>query len=187
MKKLVVLVIMALGIFGFNNKAVAQAKIGYINTELLIGSMPEAQKANDELEEYQKVLQDQGYKLAAELQEKDSAFVADSLKLSKVQKDFTKKSLFELYQKVQGWNQYIQDELNKRQQLLVEPIRAKALDNIKAVAKESGYAYILDFTSVIVGPPGDDVLALVKKKMGIKDSVTTPVNTPGTKPLVKPN
>ncbi len=186
MKKLVVLGVMAFSMIGFTNKAEAQQKIGYINTELLIGAMPEAQKANDELEELQKLLQTQGNQLALELQEKDSAFVADSLKMTKVQKDLTKKDLFEMYQKVQGWSQHIQDELGQRQQTLVQPIRDKALENIKLVAKENGYAYILDYTSVIVGPPGDDILALVKKKMGIKDAPATPAN-PGTKPSVKPN
>ncbi|MEP6675677.1 MAG: OmpH family outer membrane protein [Ferruginibacter sp.] len=184
MKKLVVLGIMAMSVLGFNTAASAQVKIGYINTEELIGSMPEAQKANAELEELQSALNDQGVKMAQELQEKDSIFVIDSVKLTKVQKDLRKKDLFELYQKVQGWSQYIQDELNKRQQTLVAPIRTKAFNTIKEVAKESGYSYVLDVQSVIVGPPGDDIIALVKKKMGIKD---TPATTPGTgtKPPVK--
>ena len=186
MKKLVVLGITALSIMGFNNAAVAQGKIGYVNTEELISAMPEAQKANAELEELQGALNDQGVKMAQELQEKDSAFVADSLKMTKVQKDLRKKDLFELYQKVQGWSQYIQDELNKRQQTLVAPIRTKAFNTIKDVAKESGYSYVLDVQSVIVGPPGDDILELVKKKMGIKPGVTTPTTTPATtKPPVK--
>lgn len=45
------------------------------------------------------------------------------------------------------------------------------MDAIKAVAKESGYSYILDINAVIVGPPGDDVLGLVKKKLGIKEEM----------------
>jgi outer membrane protein len=51
----------------------------------------------------------------------------------------------------------------------ITPLREKAMATIKEVAKESGYAYILDANSVIVGPPGDDLIGLVKKKMGIKD------------------
>ena len=38
--------------------------------------------------------------------------------------------------------------------------------------------YILDLNSVIVGPPGDDVLVLVKKKLGIKDTPAAPVKKP---------
>ena len=180
MKKLVVLGVMALSVVGFSNTAVAQGKTGYINREVAIGLMPEAEKANTELQELQNALQDQGVKLAQELQEKDSTFVADSMKLTKVQKDLRKKDLFELYQKVQSWNQYIQDELEKRQQVLVAPIQTKLMDAIKAVAKESGYAYVLESTAVVVGPPGEDILPLVKKKLGIKDTGAVPATKPAT-------
>ena len=61
----------------------------------------------------------------------------------------------------------MQQKLQEKQQELLIPIRNKALETIKVVAKENGYGYILDQNSVIVGPPGDDVLALVKKKLNI--------------------
>ncbi len=181
MKKLVVLGVTVLSVMGFCNTAAAQGKTGYINREVAIGLMPEAEKANNELQELQTGLQEQGVQLAKELQEKDSAFVADSLKMNKVKKDLMKKDLFELYQKVQSWNQFIQEELEKKQQVLVAPIQTKLMNAIKDVAKESGYSYILDATAVIVGPPGEDVLPLVKKKLGIKDTPATPAKT-GTRP-----
>ena len=53
-------------------------------------------------------------------------------------------------------------------------MRTKALDAIKAVAKENGYAYVLDNNAVLVGPPGDDILDLVKKKLGVKDAKPLP-------------
>ncbi|MBL0145205.1 MAG: OmpH family outer membrane protein [Chitinophagaceae bacterium] len=43
------------------------------------------------------------------------------------------------------------------------------MDAIKAVAKEAGYAYVLDVNSLIVAPPADDIIGLVKKKLNIKD------------------
>ena len=43
------------------------------------------------------------------------------------------------------------------------------MDAIKAVADEKKYTYILDNSSVIVGPPGDDILPLVKAKLGVKE------------------
>ena len=56
------------------------------------------------------------------------------------------------------------------------------MDAIKAVAKEAGYAYILDVSTIIVAPPGDDVIALVKKKLAIKDPAAATA-----KPAVKAN
>ena len=52
-------------------------------------------------------------------------------------------------------------------------MQAKALDAIKAVAKEKGYGYVIDDTNkaLLVAPPGDDLLPFVKTKLGIKDPV----------------
>lgn len=169
MKKLIAVVVFGIAIVGFTNSAFSQTKIAYISTEELIGSMPEAEKATGQLQDYQAALQQQGNDYVQELNEKDSAFSKDSAKLSPAAKELRRTSLIELYQKVQGWREVMQQKLQEKQQELIIPIRNKAIANITTVAKEAGYAYVLDHNSVIVGPPGDDILPLVKKKLGIKD------------------
>ena len=166
MKQLFLVAAMTLSIFG----ASAQNKIGYISTDELISVMPEAQKADAELKEYQTSLAQQGQDMMKELNDKDSLFVRDSAKLSPSMKEIKRNELVALYQRAQNWNQQAQDMYQQEAQKKIAPLRTKALDAIRAVAKESGYAYILDINSVIVGPPGDDVLPLVKKKLGIKDA-----------------
>ncbi len=183
MKKLFAVVVFGVSILGLNNTAFSQTKIGYINTEELIGVMPEAEKATSQLQDYQAALQQQGNDYMTELQEKDSLFGKDSAKLSPAAKELRRTGLIELYQKVQGWREVMQQKLQEKQQELLVPIRNKALETIKIVAKESGFTYILDQNSVIVGPPGDDILSLVKKKLNIKD---TPPKTQGAaKPAIK--
>ncbi len=164
MKKLIVAGVMAMGIFS----ASAQTKIGYISTDELIAVMPEAEKADAELKEYQSALGQQGQDRMKELGLKDSLFVKDSAKLSPSMKEIKRKELIELYQKVQGFQTEAQEMYQEEAQKKIAPIRAKAMEAIRAVAKENGYTYILDVNAVIVAPPGDDVLALVKKKLGIK-------------------
>lgn len=183
MKKLIVAGVMALGIF-FNNNASAQTKIGYISLDELIGVMPEAEKADGELKEYQASLAQQGQDMMKELSDKDSLFVKDSVKLSPSMKEIKRNELIALYQKVQGWNQQAQDMYQQKAQEKIAPLKEKALATIKDVAKENGYSYILDANSVIVGPPGDDLIGLVKKKMGIKD--TPAVQKPGASTPKKP-
>ena len=61
------------------------------------------------------------------------------------------------------------------------PIQKKAVENVKLVAKEAGYAYVLEAGSLLVSPPADDLLPLVKKKMGIKEPVAKPAG-----PAVRP-
>ena len=155
----------------------AQNKIGYITTEELIGIMPEAEAADAELKEYQSSLALQGQDLMQELNEKDSIFVKDSAKYNQSLREIKKKELVDLYQKVQNWNQQAQELYQQKAQEKIAPLRTKALDAIKAVAKENGYTYILDSNAVLVGPPGDDILELVKRKLGVKEA----------KPAVKKN
>lgn len=184
MKKLVLSFLMVASIVGLSNTVAAQGKIGYISTEELIASMPEAEAANTQLQEYQKSLQQQGNDYYVELNEKDSIFQADSLKYTEVQKQMKRNDLIALYQKVQGWQQTSQQLVQEKSQTLVVPIRTKAFEAIKTVAKESGYAYILEAQAVLVGPPGEDVLPLVKKKLGIKEAGAAPATKPA--PAKKP-
>src|ERR1700733_2475543 len=178
MKKLLVLSLLA---FTILSTASAQTKIGYINTADLINSMPEADKANSALQDYQTSLTQQGNDYLSELNEKDSIFVRDSAKLSPAARELRRNDLVSLYQKVQNWNQTMQQMINEKQQALLVPIRQKAIETIKAVAKENGYGYIIDQQALLVMPPADDILPFVKKKLGIKD-VPKPVGGPAQQP-----
>jgi outer membrane protein len=164
MKKLIVAGVMSLAVL-FN--ASAQNKLGYINTDELIGSMPEAAKAQTELKQYQDDLGQQYQDLVADFNAKDSIFSRDSAKLSPSLREIKRNELFALYQKVSGWQQQGQELYQQQAQKIGAPIREKAFQAIKSVAKENGYAYIFDINSIIVAPPGDDVIGLVKKKLGI--------------------
>jgi len=170
MKNLIVAVVFGISIFGLTGTAFSQTKIGFISTEELIGAMPEAEKANEELQEYQTALQQQGMSYYKELNELDSLFARDSANMSKATKELKRNDMIALYQKAQGWQQTMQQMLGEKQQTLLGPIQKKAMDNIKLVAKESGYTYIFEAGSLLVSPPADDILPLVKKKLGIKDT-----------------
>jgi len=115
-----------------------------------------------------------------DLSAKDSIFVKDSAKFSASIKEIKRAELISLYQKVQSWQQQGQELYQAEAQKKIAPLRDKALEAIRLVAKENGYAYILDINSVIVAPPGDDILPLVKKKLGIKDAAK-PATPPATK------
>lgn len=170
MKKLIVTGILGLSIFGLTSTSFAQNKIGYINTDELVSVMPEAEKANTDLQDYQTSLQQQGNDYLTELNEKDSLFVKDSLKLSPAAKELRRNDLVQLYQKVQGWRETMQQMIGEKQQALLVPIQTKALEAIKTVAKENGYTYIFNESSLLVSPPSDDILPLVKRKLGIKET-----------------
>lgn len=186
MKKLIVAGVMALSFLG----AGAQNKIGYVNTDEIIAAMPETDKANKELQEYQELLGKQYDDLQKEANDKSEQFVKDSATWSQSKKEFMRDEIVKLYQKINSFQQDAQDLTKKKAQEKFAPIQQRAMDAIKAVAKKSGYSYVLDINSVIVGPPGDDIAALVKKELGIKDTpaaapATQPATTPATKPAGK--
>jgi len=71
-------------------------------------------------------------------------------------------------QDMQGEEQRIQQELQKKQEEYSTPIQKKALDAVQAVAKENGYTYVFVKEALLVSPPSDDLAPLVKKKLGLK-------------------
>jgi len=176
MKKIILAAVMALGIFHLS----AQNKMGYIDTQELISLMPETGKADSTLKEYQQSLAQQGQDMGKEADEKTDKFVKDSINMNASTKDIKRKEILELYQKAQNWQQTAQEMYNQKAQSLIIPIRAKAMEAIKAVAKENGYGYVFDVStgSLLVMPPGDELLPLVKRKLGIVDKPATNPTTP---------
>lgn len=169
MKKLLLGAVMAFGMLNVT----AQTKIGYINTEELMSVMPDASKINTELNEYQLSLQQQGQTLQIEADKKRDQYFIDSLKLTPSMKEIRRDELVKLYTRLQNYDQEAQEKAQQYAQTKIGPLRLKALDAIKLIAKEKGYTYVIDDASsiLLVMPPGDDLLPAVKAKLGIKDPV----------------
>jgi outer membrane protein len=176
MKKLIVAAVMAFGMLS----ASAQTKIGYIDTDELIGSMPEVSKIDTELKEYQASLIQQGQDKAKDADDKLAQFVKDSIKMTPSMKEIKRGEIVALYQEVQNWNQILQDKYNQKAQEKIAPIKAKAFEAINTVAKEKGYSYVIDASTsvLLVKPAGDDLMPFVKAKLGIKETPAKPL-TPG--------
>ncbi len=177
MKKLIIVAVMVVG----GLSASAQVKIGYINTDILISLMPEAAKVDSQLREYQQSLQLQGQTLQMEADKKRDDFFKDSASLSASMKEIRRDELVKLYGRLQSYDEEAQQKASQYAQTKIGPVREKAMDAIKAVAKEKGYTYVIDESSnaLLVMPPGDDLLAAVKTKLGIKDPAPA---APATKP-----
>lgn len=147
----------------------AQTKTGYVSFSELIGSMPESRKADTALSEYKAALEQQFEEYQREFTEQGNLLNSkDTLKYTGPQLDVKRKKLSDMYAKLQGFNQEASQLLEQKKQSLLTPIQAKAENAIQVVAKENGYGYIFEKDALHVYPPSDDVLPLVKKKLGIK-------------------
>ena len=82
---------------------------------------------------------------------------------------FVESEIMDLQQRIQSFQASAQEQLQMKEQDLLQPIIDKAKKAIEDVAKENGYTYIFDsgLGVLLYMPEGDDVKALVKTKLGI--------------------
>ena len=169
MKKIVTVLAVVMGLVLSGNSTQAQGKIGTISLAELIPIMPEYKKADTAMNEFNSALQQQYQDLVSEYQQQTTSLSGkDTAKYTAAQLEIKRKDLGDLLQKLQGWQQTAQQMQQQKNQELLAPIQKKALDAITAVAKENGYAYVISKDQLLVSPPADDILPLVKKRLGLK-------------------
>lgn len=169
MKRIVIVLMAAGSLLCTSNRSLAQGKIGFVSLQELYSNMPEFKKADTSMQEYNTALTQNFEDMKKELSDMDSSLNSkDTLKYTKAQLEIKRRNFNEMYIKLQGWNNQAQQMLQTKQQELMAPIQKKALEAIQAVSKESGYSYVFDKSVLLVSPPAEDILPLVKKKMGLK-------------------
>jgi outer membrane protein len=77
-----------------------------------------------------------------------------------------------------NWQSLSQQEYERKQNELLAPLYTKVHNALKAVAKEKGYAYVLDKSIFLVAPDGDDLLPFVATKLGVKLNPNTTTQRP---------
>ena len=169
MKKIVAIVLVATTLSFAGNKLQAQPKFGYISLSEMITSMPEYKKADSSMQDYQSALNQNFEDMKREFSEKDSLLSSkDTVKYTRAQIEIKRKQLGELYLKLQGYQQQAGQLYQQKQQDLMAPIQKKASDIVQTVAKENGYTYVFLKDAMLVSPPADDLLPLVKKRLNLK-------------------
>jgi len=169
MKKIVAVLLVATALTLTGNQLQAQSKFGYISLSELITAMPEYKKADSSMQEYQAALNQNFEDLKREFQEKDSLLSSkDTVKYTKAQMEIKRKQLGEIYLKLQNYQQQAGQLYQQKQQDLMAPIQRKASDYVSSVEKENGYSYVFLKDALLVSPPSDDILPLVKKKLNLK-------------------
>jgi len=146
-------------------------KLGHINSTDLLQAMPEIKQADSTLQTYQKQLEDQNQTMLTEYQSKLADFQKAEATMPDAVKEVKQQELQDLQNRIQQFQSSAQDKFQAKKEELYSPVLKKAEDAIKAVAKENNYSYVFDTSAgaVIYFPPdADDLMALVKKKLGLK-------------------
>jgi outer membrane protein len=167
MKKITLLT----ALFGtFISASFAQNKFGYINSRELLEVMPEVKKADSSLQIYAKSFQDQLESMSKEYESKVKDFQANEKTMNEAVKEVKVKEVQQLQERMETLQQSAQEKTSKKREEMYKPILEKADKAIKDVAKENKYDYIFDASggAILFAKDSDNVLSLVKTKLGIK-------------------
>ena len=166
MKNFKTLLLIAIITLGFNT-AEAQTKVAHINTDLLLSLMPETKVLNADLEKlsktYETELKAENDKLTAKLKKYEAEVDSQTDEVNQQRGAEVQQDQQNLYQA----SQVAREEIAKKRDEKLKPILDKAKQAIEAVAKEQGFVYVLDASSLIVAN-GTDLLPAVKTRLGIK-------------------
>lgn len=145
-------------------------KIGHINSEELMKAMPETDSAQTKLQAAYKELQNVSKSMEIELQTKVTEFQNNQAQYSELIKSAKYKEITDLQTRIEEFQQQATEDMKEQQTKLLGPIMDKAKKAIQDVAKEHKYSYILDTSMGIVlySEDSDNVLPLVKQKLGLK-------------------
>ncbi len=164
-------IVLAVAVVLFSSHAFAQLKFGHINSTELIQLMPETKKADTTLRKFGESLDTQLKTMSAEYQTKLQTYQSKRDSLPDAVRSIKEQELQDLGGRIQDFQQTAQESIQKKKEELYGPILKKAEDAIKGLAKEKGYAYIFDTapgsSSVIYAQESDDMMPMVKTKLGI--------------------
>src|SRR6187431_2303448 len=155
----------------FSSGVVAQnLKFGHINSTELIQSMPQTKQADSTLKKFAESLDSQLKTMTIEYQTKLQNYQAKVDSMPEAIKQTKEKELYDLQTRIQDFQQTAQESIQKKKEEIYGPILKKAEDAIKALAKEKSYYYIFDTSvgAVVYAQESDDLMPVVKAKLGIK-------------------
>ncbi|MBU2525829.1 MAG: OmpH family outer membrane protein [Bacteroidetes bacterium] len=158
---LVIVATVALSSFGY-----AQGKIAHINTQEIIQALPDAIAANKQLEKLEETYRKDIQASATEYQKKLELYESEAETQPKEVNQRRATELAETEARIRDAQQSASQDLQKKRSDLYAPIMEKVRTTIQTVAKQLGYEYVLDVTTLIVAD-GKDLSPEVKKALGI--------------------
>lgn len=167
-----------IGIFGLslillNVNAQKTIKIGHIDSQALLMSMPEMDSVQQKLkklaQDYDSTLEE----LQVELNKKFEKYQKEYSTMTDLIRATREAELNELNERLQNFRMQAEKDLANKQIELLRPIQEKAKKAIEEVAKENGFTYIFDISPnvgaiIYAAPETENILPLVKKKLGLK-------------------
>lgn len=168
MKK--ILIVFAALTFSVGALCAQTLKLGHINSNQLLSIMPETKAADSVLQKFGSSLQNQLQTMSTEYDTKVTDYKKNEASMLDAVKEMKVKEITDLEDRIREFQQSAQDNVSKKKEEVYQPILKKAEEAIKSVAKEKGYTYIFDagIGALLYSQDSDDILPLVKAKLGLK-------------------
>ncbi len=173
MKKYIIVLLVSAVVLSLSTSAQVKLKIGHINSQELFAAMPEMDSAQKKLE---KIAQDHELvleEMSVEFNKKFEAYkkAMDAATLSDLARASKEAELEDLQNRIATFRQTAEQDIQQKRMEIFTPIQEKALNAVNTVAEENGFTYILDEGAggvVYSSPDAEDILQLVKAKLGIQ-------------------
>lgn len=144
--------------------AVAQQKIGFVNSSKIFAEIPEAKEAKQKLEALAKPIQDEIEKREKAIQEKLDEYKKKEALMNDAAKRAAQQEIYDMDQKLREYKLEklgSDGELAKQQEKILNPIKEKILRAIEKIAKELKYSFVFDQTEnipvLLYGDPASDL------------------------------
>ena len=173
MKKLFILVaaLFAIG-------TVSAQKFARVNLQEIVVAMPEFEEAQKNLEAFGKDLNEQMEQIHVEFNNKLADFQKNQATMAASVKQMRQQELEQLQQRFSEFQQIAQQDFQKKQAELIEPVQKKAQEAVNKVAKANGYIVVFDVSvpslAYIDEAQTTDIAPLVKKELGIVATTAAP-------------
>lgn len=170
MKKSLIAIMICLLAFGGSAMAQKNAKIGHINSNDLMQIMPGRDSAQTVLQGEVAELEETLKTMQAEAEKRYNDYVANQAGWTELIRQTKQREIQDMASRIEEFQQNAQKQLQEREATLLKPIIDRAKKAIADVAKENGFTYILDAgtAAILYDEGGEDIMPLVKKKLGLK-------------------
>ncbi len=170
MKKSLLLLVVAFFAFSTTTFAQKTIKLGHINSTDLMQIMPGKDSAQAAYQAEVQVHEAQITAMQEEYQKKLSDYQERQSQMTDLIRKTKEQELLDLRQRIETYAQNAQQKLQEKEKEVLQPIIDRAKKAISDVAKENGYTYIFDTGAgtLLYQQDSDDILPLVKKKLGLK-------------------
>ena len=146
----------------------SQSKVGHIDTQKLISSMPEMTIVQAELEKLLKKYSVEYQNMEKSVESKREQYLKEYDTQTAEKNKSRNNEIMSLLQNINNFKKGIQFEINKKEKELTAPIIQLANEAIIRVANAQGFDYVLDSTQGqgVILANGKDLMSDVKSELG---------------------